>query len=233
MSDTTTTAEMTDLPAMPELGASTAGVVSRRRWRSPLSGLSRTSGGIGAVGVKELRGRMRGRRAFIILTIYLLLLGGFAWMVELIMERTVLVRLRRQRDLRHRGHRPGDLRRAADARDPPGRLPGARLDGRRDQHGAREADARAPRRDADHVARDRARQAAQRAGLRLAPDRRIDPADRRGLRLRRRRAGGRPAWVPRPGRDGARAWVPSGCSAPAWSSGPRPRRRSRSSASWR
>jgi ABC-type transport system involved in multi-copper enzyme maturation permease subunit len=31
---------------------------------------------------------MRGRRAFIILTIYLLLLGGFAWMVELIMERT-------------------------------------------------------------------------------------------------------------------------------------------------
>jgi ABC-type transport system involved in multi-copper enzyme maturation permease subunit len=30
---------------------------------------------------------MRGRRAFVILTIYLLLLGGFAWMVELIMER--------------------------------------------------------------------------------------------------------------------------------------------------
>ena len=31
---------------------------------------------------------MRGRRAFVILTIYLLLLGGFAWMVELIVERT-------------------------------------------------------------------------------------------------------------------------------------------------
>lgn len=59
-----------------------------RRYRSPFTGLSRTAGGIGAVGVKELRGRMRGRRAFIILTIYLLLLGGFAWMVELIMERT-------------------------------------------------------------------------------------------------------------------------------------------------
>jgi ABC-2 type transport system permease protein len=44
--------------------------------------------GIGAVGVKELRGRMRGRRAFVILTIYLVLLGGFAWMVELIMEKT-------------------------------------------------------------------------------------------------------------------------------------------------
>ena len=87
MSDTTTTPEMSDLPAMPELGASTAAVVSRRRWHSPVSALTRTSGGIGAVGVKELRGRMRGRRAFIILTIYLLLLGGFAWMVELIMER--------------------------------------------------------------------------------------------------------------------------------------------------
>ena len=31
---------------------------------------------------------MRGRRAFVILSLYLLLLGGFAWMVELIMERT-------------------------------------------------------------------------------------------------------------------------------------------------
>ncbi|HET8786732.1 MAG TPA: ABC transporter permease, partial [Candidatus Limnocylindrales bacterium] len=46
----------------------------------------RAIGGIAAIGVKELRGRMRGRRAFIILTIYLLLLGGFALMVEQIME---------------------------------------------------------------------------------------------------------------------------------------------------
>src|SRR5512143_1862485 len=61
----------------------------RPRGRGPLAGLARTGGGIGAVGVKELRGRMRGRRAFVILTIYLLLLGGFAWMVELIMERNV------------------------------------------------------------------------------------------------------------------------------------------------
>lgn len=59
------------------------------RWLGPLAGLARAGGGIGAVGVKELRGRMRGRRAFVILTIYLLLLGGFAWMVELIMERNV------------------------------------------------------------------------------------------------------------------------------------------------
>ncbi len=48
----------------------------------------RTVGGLGAVGVKELRGRMRGRRAFVILTFYLLLLAGFAWMVELMMERS-------------------------------------------------------------------------------------------------------------------------------------------------
>src|SRR5687767_2238345 len=46
-------------------------------------------GGIAAVGVKELRGRMRGRRAFVILTIYLMLLGGFAWMVEMLVERSV------------------------------------------------------------------------------------------------------------------------------------------------
>ena len=43
--------------------------------------------GVTAVAVKELRGRMRGRRAFVILTVYLLLLGGFGWMVELILER--------------------------------------------------------------------------------------------------------------------------------------------------
>jgi ABC-type transport system involved in multi-copper enzyme maturation permease subunit len=41
-----------------------------------------------AVGVKELRGRMRGRRAFVILTLYLLFLAGFAWAWELIAERT-------------------------------------------------------------------------------------------------------------------------------------------------
>jgi ABC-type transport system involved in multi-copper enzyme maturation permease subunit len=69
-------------------GGSAVAVARLRRPRSPFAGLGRIAGGIGAVGVKELRGRMRGRRAFVILTIYLLLLGGFAWMVELIMERT-------------------------------------------------------------------------------------------------------------------------------------------------
>lgn len=46
------------------------------------------TGGVAAIGVKELRGRMRGRRAFVILTIYLVLLGGFALMVETLIERS-------------------------------------------------------------------------------------------------------------------------------------------------
>ena len=44
--------------------------------------------GIAAVGVKELRGRMRGKRAFVILTVYLLLVAGFAWMLAALAERT-------------------------------------------------------------------------------------------------------------------------------------------------
>jgi ABC-2 type transport system permease protein len=43
--------------------------------------------GFSAVGVKEMRGRMRGKRAFVLLTLYLIILGGFAWMVELLLER--------------------------------------------------------------------------------------------------------------------------------------------------
>ncbi len=55
--------------------------------RNPLRGLRLGLNGIAAVGVKELRGRMRGRRAFVILTLYLLFLAGFAWAWELIAER--------------------------------------------------------------------------------------------------------------------------------------------------
>src|SRR6188474_3789919 len=51
-----------------------------------LGAFVRTAGGIAAIGVKELRGRMRGRRAFAILTIYLLLLAGFALMAEKLVE---------------------------------------------------------------------------------------------------------------------------------------------------
>ena len=52
----------------------------------PIAAFRHTAGGIAAISVKELRGRMRGRRAFVILTLYLFLLAGFAWMVELGME---------------------------------------------------------------------------------------------------------------------------------------------------
>ncbi|HEV2950574.1 MAG TPA: ABC transporter permease subunit, partial [Actinomycetota bacterium] len=54
--------------------------------RSRFTSLARTAGGIAAIGVKELRGRMRGRRAFAIITIYLVLLGGFALMAERLFE---------------------------------------------------------------------------------------------------------------------------------------------------
>jgi ABC-type transport system involved in multi-copper enzyme maturation permease subunit len=54
----------------------------------PFAAVGRLTSGIAAVGVKELRGRMRGRRAFAILTIYLVLLGVFGWMVQLYLERS-------------------------------------------------------------------------------------------------------------------------------------------------
>lgn len=59
--------------------------------RRPLPRLRRLrpSSGITAIIVKELRGRMRGRRAFVILTLHILLLAVFAWMFEKINEGTV------------------------------------------------------------------------------------------------------------------------------------------------
>jgi ABC-type transport system involved in multi-copper enzyme maturation permease subunit len=55
--------------------------VARRLPLGRLVRLGRVSmpSGIAAIMVKELRGRMRGRRAFIIVTIYVLLLAGYAW----------------------------------------------------------------------------------------------------------------------------------------------------------
>ena len=64
---------------------STSASAPRRQRAMPFA---HTAGGLAAIGVKELRGRMRGRRAFIILTIYLLLLAGFALMVETLVERS-------------------------------------------------------------------------------------------------------------------------------------------------
>ena len=55
--------------------------------RRPSAGARDIVNGIVAIGVKELRGRMRGRRAFVVLTVHLILVAGFAWMVESFAER--------------------------------------------------------------------------------------------------------------------------------------------------
>lgn len=55
--------------------------------RNPIRALRSGLSQIVAVGVKELRGRVRGRRAFVVLTFYLLFLGLFAWAWELVAER--------------------------------------------------------------------------------------------------------------------------------------------------
>jgi len=44
--------------------------------------------GITAIGSKELRGRMRGRRAFAFITFYLVVLSGFVWMLEELQARS-------------------------------------------------------------------------------------------------------------------------------------------------
>jgi ABC-type transport system involved in multi-copper enzyme maturation permease subunit len=59
----------------------------RRPRRNPLTAIRAGLGQIIAVGLKELRGRVRGRRAFVVLTFYLLFLGGFAWAWQLVAER--------------------------------------------------------------------------------------------------------------------------------------------------
>jgi ABC-type transport system involved in multi-copper enzyme maturation permease subunit len=61
-----------------------AGRLPLRRLRRPV-----VLRGISAILVKDLRGRMRGRRAFITLTIYLVLLAGFAWMIEKLSEQSL------------------------------------------------------------------------------------------------------------------------------------------------
>lgn len=45
-------------------------------------GFARTVAGIAAIGAKELRGRMRGRRAYLLLTLYLVALGVYAMTIE-------------------------------------------------------------------------------------------------------------------------------------------------------
>ena len=83
-----TTAEIVDGAAVGVTAAPVATHAARPRDRRSLGRSIRSLGsGIAAVGVKELRGRMRGRRAFVILTVYLLFLAAFAWAWQLIAER--------------------------------------------------------------------------------------------------------------------------------------------------
>ena len=63
-----------------------APLAPRRQRPNPIRSTARGIDSIVAVGVKELRGRVRGRRAFVVLTFYLLFLGGFAWAWELVAE---------------------------------------------------------------------------------------------------------------------------------------------------
>ena len=59
----------------------------RRPRRNPIRAIRSGTSQIVAVALKELRGRVRGRRAFVVLTFYLLFLGGFAWAWQLVAER--------------------------------------------------------------------------------------------------------------------------------------------------
>ena len=63
-----------------------AGRISLRRPRMPAV---RVTSGISAIIVKELRGRMRGRRAFIVMTIHVLLLTLIAWMFQRLNEESL------------------------------------------------------------------------------------------------------------------------------------------------
>lgn len=62
-----------------------AGRLSLRGRRLPVG----LPAGISAIIVKELRGRMRGRRAFIVVTIHVLLLAVFAWMLQRLQEESI------------------------------------------------------------------------------------------------------------------------------------------------
>ena len=84
---TETVGEPLDAALPPDEPTAVATTPVRRRRIGLLRRLRGGLGGVVAVGVKELRGRMRGRRAFVILTLYLLFLAAFAWAWELIAER--------------------------------------------------------------------------------------------------------------------------------------------------
>jgi ABC-type transport system involved in multi-copper enzyme maturation permease subunit len=81
-----TTVETTEAVA-PTTPVGAAEPADPRPRPNPVRAIRNGVGGITAVGVKELRGRVRGRRAFVVLTFYLVFLGLFAWAWELVAER--------------------------------------------------------------------------------------------------------------------------------------------------
>jgi len=98
--DTMARDELVDLPPNAAadgaaIAAATTHVVNERplsprragAGRNPLKAARSGVAQIVAVALKELRGRVRGRRAFVVLTAYLLFLGVFAWAWELVAER--------------------------------------------------------------------------------------------------------------------------------------------------
>ena len=64
---------------------------ARRRGGAVGRAIGRFWSAVSAVSIKELRGRMRGRRAFAVLTVYLLLLGVFAFAIYLYLKQQAVV----------------------------------------------------------------------------------------------------------------------------------------------
>ena len=176
---------------------------NRRRFTT----FARTAGGIAAIGVKELRGRMRGRRAFAILTIYLLLLGGFALMAERLVESNYTSGFGGSSAFAGAAIGQGIFAALLMLMTlqvvflAPSSTSGSISLEREKQ--TLELLIATP----DQLARDRRRQAALGPRLRLPADRRVDPADGGRVRVRRRRTRGRPARLHRPDRCRPRARV--------------------------
>ncbi|MBA3852541.1 MAG: hypothetical protein H0X59_09290, partial [Chloroflexi bacterium] len=72
------------------------------------SGVRSFWAGISAVSTKELRGRMRGRRAFVVVTIYLLLLSLFAFGVYQLLQENAAMQSRFAFDGGFEGDFPAD-----------------------------------------------------------------------------------------------------------------------------
>ncbi|MEZ4597090.1 MAG: hypothetical protein R3C32_09775 [Chloroflexota bacterium] len=171
---------------------------------SPMAGFAH---GVTAVTSRELRGRMRGRRAFVVLTVYLLLLAAIAFGIYAYLQRQAdldaALRLRAGEDMlgplracpevRALGAcRPPAVQRRPAARDAAGAGAQPRVHGRRHQLRARAPDPRPAGRDAAVHAGRGPGQARLGAGLGAHPHRGVGPAHVARVRVRLRGPRGRP-----------------------------------------